>query len=225
RPYRTFVTSTTGFHLAIKPSLQVSIDEAATLYQLPGLKDAITTFFASQGMQLCMDRLQVWHKIHVQQLAYHDRKTPLALQMLHAVPPSNAHPYGQYDMAIISPQSQSDWLKSGLRGHLVAQLQIIFHLTHSDLFLAYVQHFTVTAHSNPSPVTGMHKLQQATRRIGECIGGVILLTQIQSPAHLILNFGNEAHSRLTNLSSYELTNEFWLNKHGTKELYYALSSS
>ena len=225
RPYHTFVTSTTGFHLAIKPSLWVSIDEATTLYQLSGLKDVITTFFTSQGMQLCMDRLQVWHKIHVQQLAYHDRKTPLVPQMLRAVPPSNTHPYGQYDMAIISPQLQSDWLKSGLRGHLVAQLQIIFHLTHSDLFLIYVQHFTIAAHSNPSPVTGMHKLQWATRRNGKHICGVILLTQIWSLAHLILNFSNEAHSHLMNLSSYELTNEFWLNKYWTKELYYALSSS
>ena len=225
RPYRTFATSTTGFHLAIKPSLRVSVHEAATLYQLPGFKDAIAVFFTSHGLQLPIDRLQVWHKIRVQQLAYHDRKTPLAPQTLCAVPPSNTNRYGQHDAVIISPQLQSDWPKSGLKGHSVAQLRIIFRLIHSDLFLAYVQHFTVATHSNPNPASGLHKLQRATRRNGERIGEVILLTQIRSSAHLIPNFGNEAHSRLTNLSSYELTNEFWLNKYWTKELYYALSSS
>ena len=167
----------------------------------------------------------MWHKIRVQQLAYHDRKTPLAPQTLRAVPPSNTNRYGQHDAVIISPQLQSDWPKSGLKGHSVAQLRIIFRLIHSDLFLAYVQHFTVATHSNPNPASGLHKLQRATRRNGERIGEVILLTQIRSSAHLIPNFGNEAHSRLTNLSSYELTNEFWLNKYWTKELYYTLSSS
>ena len=47
RLYHTFATSTTGFHLAIKPLLRVSIHEAATLYQLPGFKDAIAVFFTS----------------------------------------------------------------------------------------------------------------------------------------------------------------------------------
>ena len=120
----------------------------------------------------------MWHKICIQQLAYHDRKTPLALQMLCTVPPSNTNRYGQHDAVIISPQLQSDWLKSGLKGHSVAQLQIIFHLIHLDLFLAYVQHFTIATHSNPNPATGLHKLQRAMRRNGERIGEVILLTQI-----------------------------------------------
>ncbi|KAI5982647.1 hypothetical protein EDD15DRAFT_2180299 [Pisolithus albus] len=32
KPYRMFATSTTGFHLATKPSLQLTIDEAASAY-------------------------------------------------------------------------------------------------------------------------------------------------------------------------------------------------
>ena len=113
-------------------------------------------------------------------------------------------------------------------GHSVTQLRIIFRVLRSDLFLAYVQHFDVVRQSNPanvSPVTGMHMLKRAVRGNGQRIGEVIPLTRIRSPAHLVPNFGREAHSRLTNLSSYEFSNEFWLNKFWSKELYYALSSA
>lgn len=232
RPYRTFATSTTGFHLATKPSLRLSIDEAAALYMLPDLHSAVTTFFASDEMRLQVpqpriDKLQIWHKVRVQQMSYHDNKILLSPQTLLAVPPSAAHSYGQYDSAIISPNLQSDWPRNGLAGHSVAQLRMIFRLPRSDFFLAYVQHFSIVPQSNPtnvSPVTGMHLLKRVVRGNGR-IGEVIPLIRIRSPAHIIPNFGHKAHSRLTVASSYELSNDFWLNKYWTKELYYALSSS
>ena len=182
RPFHTFATSTTSFHLATKPLLQLGIDKAATLYMLPDLHSAVTTFFASDEMclqvpQPRIDRLQIWHKVHMQQMSYHDNKIPLSLQMLLAVPPLAAHSYGQYDSVIISPNLQSNWPRNGLAGHSVAQLRMIFCLPRSDFFLAYVQHFSTVPQSNLtniSPVTGVHLLKRMVRGNGH-VGEVIPL--------------------------------------------------
>lgn len=232
KPYRTFTTPTTGFHLATKPSLRLTADEAAVAYQLPDLEDAFATFFTNrdacfQAPQHAITKLQIWHKVHVQQFSYHN-KILLSPQTLHAIPPSTANPHSRYNSIIISVCSQSDWPRDGLVGHAVSQLRMIFHLAHLDLFLMYVQHFNIVPQSNPtnvSPATGMHLLRQAVQGNGQCIGEVIPLTHIRSPAHLVPNFGREAHSRLTCLSSYKLSNVFWLNKYWMKDFYYALSSA
>lgn len=102
---------------------------------------------------------------------------------------------------------------------------MIFRVLHTDYFVAYVQRLDVVPQrGNPyHPGTGMHLLRRAVRSDGSRIGDVIPVTQIRSPAHLIPNFGNTAHNRLTHQNSYELSTEFWLNKYWSKELYYALS--
>jgi hypothetical protein len=69
----------------------------------------------------------------------------------------------------------------------------------------------------------MHHLKRVVRANGECVGEVILLALIRSPAHLIPQFSAEANPRLTKSSSYELSTDFWLNKYWSKEFYYALS--
>ena len=231
RPYRTFATPTAGFHLASKPSLRLAVDEAAIAYQLPDLEHVLARFIADRGAasfpgsQHAIPKLQIWHKLHVQGFSYHS-KALLSPQTLRAIPPSTANPYGQYDSIIISVDPQSHWPRDGLAGHSVSQLRMIFRLARSDLFLAYVQHFNIVPQSNPtnvSPVTGMHLLRRAMCGNGQRVGEVIPLTDIRSPAHLVPNFGREAHSRLTRLNSNELSNEFWLNKYWTKEFYYALS--
>lgn len=227
-----FATLTTGFHFATKPSLQLSIDEATTLYNLPSLHSAITTFLASEEMclqvpQPHIDRLHIWHKVHVQQRSFHNSNILLLLQTLCAVPPSTAHTYRQYDSVIISLNLQSDWPKNGLAGHSVAQLQLIFCLPHLDLFLTYIHHFSLISQSNPasvSPATGMHLLRCVVRGDSGHISEVIPLICICSPAHIIPNFGHKAHSHLTLSSIYKLSNDFWLNKYWMKELYYTLSS-
>lgn len=58
---------------------------------------------------------------------------------------------------------------------------------------------------------------------GARIGTVVPIAHLRSPANLIPNFGKAAHPRLTRENSYEFSNDFWLNKYWTKELYYALS--
>jgi len=74
-----------------------------------------------------------------------------------------------------------------------------------------------------SPVTDMHSLKWVTRGTGRHIGKVIPVIRIRSPAHIIPNFGHKAHPHLTISSSYELSNDFWLNKYWMKEFYYTLS--
>lgn len=130
--------------------------------------------------------------------------------------PSTANPYGLYDSAIISLEPESNWPNHGLQGHSIVQLQVIFRPLQCDFFAAYVQCFNVASRTtgNPggvSPVTGMHHLRRVVRVNGEHVGEVIPLIFIQSPAHLILQFGTEANPRLT--SSCELSTNFWLNKY------------
>jgi len=72
---------------------------------------------------------------------------------------------------------------------------------------------------------GMHILKRAIRRDGGRVGYVIPLHHICSPAHLIPRFGREANPRLTRHTSYELSNEFWLNKYWNKQFFYTLSLS
>jgi len=176
--------------------------------------------------QLRTGKLQIWHKVRVQQVSYHNSETVLLPQTLRAIPPSTANRFGRYDSVIISPGAQSDWPQNGLAGHSVAQLWMIFHDPCSDSFFAYVHHFKIVPQSNSTNInsaTGMYMLKRAVRGNGERIGEVIPLIHVHSPAHLIPNFGREAHSCLTNLSSYELSSEFWLNKFWSKEFYHALS--
>ena len=229
-PFQTFATSTTAFHLAMKPSSWLTISEATDVHGIPDLIPAMSTFFAQQNNNLMLSgdcRLQVWHKLCVQQTSYHSKATLKAPQTLCSIPPSTTNPHGLYDSVIISPLPESNWPRSGLSGHSVVQLRLIFCLLESNTFAAYVQPFDVIPRSGPNntcTVTGMHALKHVTWANGEQVGKVIPLTLIQSPAHLIPQFSHEAHPRLTKSSSYEVSNEFWLNKYWSKEFFYALSS-
>ena len=107
-------------------------------------------------------------------------------------------------------------------GHFVVQLRLTFRPMKTDYFITYVQHFNVNASNAHSGATGMHSLRQAINPNGSRIGDVVPVSCIRSAAHLIPDFGKEAHPRLTRGSSYELSDNFWLNKYWMKELYYAL---
>ncbi|KAF8836972.1 hypothetical protein BDN67DRAFT_1014227 [Paxillus ammoniavirescens] len=78
KPYHTFASSTTALHLANKPPLQLSIDEAADQFGLPDLWPAIHDFLTchenglvhplrgtwsqDQDCLLPFDKLQIWYK-------------------------------------------------------------------------------------------------------------------------------------------------------------------
>ncbi|KAI6128922.1 hypothetical protein EDD16DRAFT_1690159 [Pisolithus croceorrhizus] len=210
RPYHTFSTATTAFHLSTKPSLRLSVDEAAVMFNLPDLHAAISEYLhclqsrmphhvswvrSQQDHQLPFNHLQIWCKVH----------TPDTPQTLHAFSPSTVNLHGLYDTTIINTDPDSNWLQQGLEGHSVVQLHMIFHPLHSELLATYVQCFDIVTQqgntNNRNAGTGMSR-----------IGDVLLITLIHSPAHLIPHFGKE------------LSSDFWLNKYWSKEFYYALSS-
>ncbi|KAI6104344.1 hypothetical protein F5141DRAFT_1216885 [Pisolithus sp. B1] len=87
KPHCTFSNITTAFHLATKPSLCMTIDDAAILFKLPDLRPAIGEFLQRAqnhlnhpisgvtSQDLCyplpFDHIQIWYKIHIQQFLYH----------------------------------------------------------------------------------------------------------------------------------------------------------
>ncbi|KIJ11760.1 hypothetical protein PAXINDRAFT_15343 [Paxillus involutus ATCC 200175] len=178
------------------------------MFNLPDLRPAIWEFLQrlhdgsphpvsgartqQQDYSLPFERLQIWCKVRVQQMSYHDRQAPGAPQTLRALPPSATNPHGLYNTVIISTNSESDWPRRGIEGHSVVQLRVIFHPLHSDILAAYVQHFNIVPQhataNNMHPGTGMHLLRRAVRSNGQRVGDVIPITQIRSPAHLIPNF-------------------------------------
>ena len=123
-PHRIFASSTTAFRLALKPSLRVSIDEAADIFGLPDLRLAIGNYFNSPDCSVAgrgktnshSERIQIWFKVRVQQPTYHDPWSFEPPQSLIASPPSTHFPSGRYDCAIVSPSDESNWPSNGLRG-------------------------------------------------------------------------------------------------------------
>lgn len=130
RPHRTFSTTTTAFHIGTKPSLRLTIDEAATMFGLPDLLPELCRFWQridngvahslsgaitqDENYSLPFDRLQIWCKLRVQQMQYHEREKPDAPQTLRAVPPTTTDSHGRYDAVIVG--TDSDWPQNGLRG-------------------------------------------------------------------------------------------------------------
>ena len=73
---------------------------------------------------LPFDRVQVWQKIHVQQMQYYNSTVPNTPQTLRAIPPSTSHPHGLYDATVVNAESQSDWPKCGLDGTFTSVVSI-----------------------------------------------------------------------------------------------------
>ncbi|KAG9318973.1 hypothetical protein JVU11DRAFT_1089 [Chiua virens] len=147
---------------------------------------------------------------------------------MNIAPPSQEHPHGLYDSAIFSTHAKSDWPSSGLNGHVVVQLRIVFRMLGTDEFLTYVQCFNVTpptlGHTTDINAAGLHALKCATRINGDRIGDVLPVSYLRSPVHLVLHFGKNANSHLTKHTSHKLSNEFWLNHYWNKQIYYSLSN-
>ena len=117
-PPRTFSSSTTAFHLALKPSLRISIDEAAELYGLPDLRSTVTDYFHHASRSGCpvVENIQAWFKVRVQQPTYHSRESFQSPQSLIASPPSTQSPSGRYDFAVVNQSDESEWPSKGLEG-------------------------------------------------------------------------------------------------------------
>ncbi|KAG9309725.1 hypothetical protein JVU11DRAFT_10401 [Chiua virens] len=91
---------------------------------------------------------------------------------MNIAPPSQEHPHGLYDSAIFSTHAKSDWPSSGLNGHVVVQLRIVFRMLGTDEFLTYVQCFNGYS-TNPwaytdimQQVSMLSSVQQESMEIG-----------------------------------------------------------
>ncbi|KAI6001511.1 hypothetical protein EDC04DRAFT_2908687 [Pisolithus marmoratus] len=100
KPYCTFSTATTAFHLSTKPSLRLSVDEAAITFNLLDLRAAISEYL------YCLQN-RMPHLVS---------GTPDLLQTLRALPPSAVNLHGLYDATIINADPDSNWPQQGLEG-------------------------------------------------------------------------------------------------------------
>ena len=130
KPYRTFATTTTAFHLASKPSLRLSLDEAAETFKIPDLRQALVEHLhrlengtphtvsgtRNNHSTLPFDCIQIWYRVRTQQMQYYNSKVPDAPQTLRALPPSASSPHGLYDAVVINAGPQSEWPRCGLHG-------------------------------------------------------------------------------------------------------------
>ncbi|KAG1870221.1 hypothetical protein DFJ58DRAFT_723118 [Suillus subalutaceus] len=224
RPYRTFSTSINAYHLSYDPThTKMTVDKAAENFSLPDLRPAVSDYL--DQVDAHVDHFAVGGRRHAHPgcpLPF-ERIQLEPAQTLHAQPPSSAWPYGRYDSVIVSSGNTHKWPKSGLDGHFVAHLRLIFRpittLSYSESYLAYVERLDVVTLDDS---TGMYILRRARRANNDRIGDVIPITQIVAPVHLIPRFGPKADPRLTMQSSINHATEFYLNKFWNKELFFAL---
>ncbi|KAI6019348.1 hypothetical protein PISMIDRAFT_99987 [Pisolithus microcarpus 441] len=134
-PKCTFMSCTTAIHVATKPHLHMTIDDAAALFDLPDLRPAICDYLdrcvnsidhhitgrrhASLNCGLPLDKIQIWTKVHIQVRNYHNPGMVEPTQTMNVTPPSQEHPRGLYDSAVFSPSAESDWPAQGLNGEQV----------------------------------------------------------------------------------------------------------
>ncbi|KAF9035863.1 hypothetical protein BJ165DRAFT_1355211, partial [Panaeolus papilionaceus] len=260
-PFRTVQSSpTTAFHLSRDPQLGIhTVDEVAKLFDIPDFQSAISRYvssmeanypntflseFSSTGMSThhprsLPDKVQVWTSLRLQSTSYHHPHPILLPVTLKAEPQLGGH-----DSAIFCVNAPSQWPQSGLTGHIVADVRLIFRLVlpksrHNipDRFLAYVQKFIITPQPNPRNTrqtgqfpdanTGLYRLKRGTaqQHNSHLCGDVIPLEQLRALVDLVPNFGGKADGRLTCENSLAYSHEFWLNKYFDKELFYPLTLS
>lgn len=136
KPPRTFATSTTAIHLALKPHLRTTISDASELFNLPDLHDAMCRYLdrsstgepldisgrrqATATRAILSDKIHVWTKIRVQLRTWNPSDPGLVepAQTLVVAPPSTKYPAGRYDCGIASLTSDSSWPTQGLSGLL-----------------------------------------------------------------------------------------------------------
>ncbi|KAJ7607819.1 hypothetical protein DFH06DRAFT_1018419 [Mycena polygramma] len=260
-PFRTFTSadSSTAFQLKRDHvGRRLTVEDAATTFKLPDLSDALRAYFQcpNDGRHLRIGGrrpnsadldyplvLQVWHDARIQSRSYHENKI-LEPQTIVASPPDSNWPSGQGDPVIVNTDSEYHWPKSGLQGHTVCQLKLIFHAVAptrrnqpdgADRFLAYVERFNIVNQTNPAtnqsgpfpePSTQCYLLERATRAgSSKPMGDVIPLDRLRSMVDLVPKFGRVANPRLTAQNSLDYSDRFWLNRWHTKELYWALSGT
>lgn len=265
-PPRTFTEGPVAFHLNNKPVAgSMDIDEVARHYALPDLRAALVNYIYRRhngqsiyiggrrqyraDHPLPFEKIQVWHKVRLQQKSFHDTSRPLPSQALNAHGPSTAWPKGRYDAAFVNVDpDEATWPRSGLRGSLFSKLcklgdpfQSIAGHTISELRLIFLPVPTSTNRQARNirwkqeylvyvarfkvqamdAVTGMHTLKRVTPLAFD----ILPLRQLRALAPIVPKFGAVADPRLTSRTSSTYSHDFYLNCFFTKELFYALDTS
>ncbi|KAJ6463763.1 hypothetical protein DFH09DRAFT_1254651 [Mycena vulgaris] len=118
--------------------------------------------------------------------------------------------FGRGDGVIVNTDPQHTWPR-----HTVGHLRMIMRAPGINKFLAYVQRFDI---EGPVPI-----VTRAWRTNGIVMGDIIPLDQLRAHVELTPQFGKQADRRLTKENSLDYSEEFWLTKYFTKELFFALS--
>jgi len=140
RPFRTFTSHHTAFHLNHDPVFKpMLVDEVALKFGLPDLRPSLADFLqrrimenpaiypvggrrrASSQCSLPFETLQVWASVRIQSKAYHNRDEILPPQTVSAAPGSDSWPFGRYDSVLVNTDCNMEWPWSGLTGdHCIA---------------------------------------------------------------------------------------------------------
>ncbi|KAJ7038598.1 hypothetical protein C8F04DRAFT_1209379 [Mycena alexandri] len=258
-PFRTFISvdGRTAFHLnRDHVGRRVTVEDASTRFCLPDLKDALLAFIqrgptsrlivGGRRPKLTMDEpvftyLQLWHSVRIQTRSYHDAQQLLEPETVNAEPPKGAWKSGRGDPVLVNIDDDYHWPRSGLAGHAICQLKLIFRVVPqsdcvapagTEQFLAYIQRFNIVSQPNPEggasgpfpeSSTGMFQLKRARRADGSVMGDVVPLHRIRARIELTPRFGKVANKKLTSQTSLDYCDEFWFDKWFTKELFWTLS--
>ncbi|KAF8060125.1 hypothetical protein FPV67DRAFT_1564292 [Lyophyllum atratum] len=234
-PLRTVASNKVAFHLIRDPNFRrMTVDDVAENTAFRGaLRDYLTRLRDKDG-DLPFTYLDVWTRVRIQQKTYHYPYNVLPPDTVNANPPSDGWPLGWYDAVLINTDSSKKWPLSGIHGHAVVQLRLIFRIVPSSHpqspstagFLSYAQCFDIVPQLNPKvsgsstvkgpypdPTTMLYIIKRAKRRNHSTIRALVDLTP-----HL----RDEADHRLSKTNAMEYVDEYWLNKYFTKELFYSL---
>ncbi|KAJ7807710.1 hypothetical protein B0H13DRAFT_2243903 [Mycena leptocephala] len=252
-PFRTFssLDSNTAFHLSRDHvGRQLTVDAAATKFRLPDFRPALAAYLhRKQGNQLIIggkrpnlrddtllfDKIEYWNNVRIQSRSFHDTNKILVPETINAAPPDGHWKCGHADAVIVNTSSEHQWPHSGLAGHTICQLRMIFRVVPwkdcpppagAHGFLAYVQRFNIVPQMRggfPEPASGMYQLKRARRVDKSIMGDIIPLDRLRVRVELTPNFGKMADRRLKKETSLDYCDEFWLAKWFNKELFFALS--
>ncbi|KAG6908908.1 hypothetical protein DXG01_002789 [Tephrocybe rancida] len=235
KPFRTGVSSSNvAFHLTRDPNFKkIKIEDVMKKYNLPDLRGALYDYLEQiktsswvcsiggkrighKDSYLPITHLNVWTRVRLQQKAYHYPHEVLAPQTLNAQPPSDAWPLGYYDAALANTDQTKEWPSSGIHGHTVVQRLDIVPQSNPKITGSSVKGYY------PESATMLYVVKRARRANKIAIGDVIPLDQLHTMIDLTPRLGKVADTRLSKTNSMEHSEEFWVNKYFTKELFYAL---
>ncbi|KAJ6490951.1 hypothetical protein C8R45DRAFT_1053149 [Mycena sanguinolenta] len=258
-PFRTFTSldNTTAFQLGRDHAgPRLTVDAAGTKFAIPDFRHALAVYLYRRpgsrlviggkrpslgSLDLPFDKIEYWKSVRIQSRSFHDPNKILQPETVNAAPPDGEWRCGRGDAVIVNTDSRFQWPASGLEGHTVCQLRMIFRVVPragyaqpagTDGFLAYVQRFDIVPQLDPAtqlkgafpePASGMYALKRAKRVDNTRQGDVIPLDRLRAAVELTPQFGKKADPRLKKETSLDHCDSFWLFKWFNKELFYALS--